>query len=199
MKPNEDSAAIRQSKENLRKKLLEIRSQVGDDLIEVASQGAWAYLQKSQQFQEAQSVAAFTSTRNEIDTYPILEGVMGLGKKLLLPHVTKGKRDITFHEIKDLNDLSPGEFGIPCPPPLHPFDLSKVDLILVPGLAFDRRGFRLGFGKGFYDRTLPHLKKAALSVGLCYSFQIVDQVPVGPLDFPVKALLHEKGLEFCEK
>jgi 5-formyltetrahydrofolate cyclo-ligase len=199
MKPNEDIVLINQRKEHLRKKLLEIRRQIGDDLIEMASQGVWSHLQKTPQFVEAQTIAAFASTRNEIDTYPILEGIINLGKKLLLPHVTKNKTDLSFHEIKDLNHLSPGEFGILAPNPIHPFEIDKVDLILVPGLAFDQRGYRLGFGKGYYDRALPHLKKTALSIGLCYSFQVVDQVPVGPLDIPVKALLHEKDLEFCEK
>lgn len=74
-----------------------------------------------------------------------------------------------------------------------------MDLVLVPGLAFDRKGNRLGFGKGFYDRVLPHLKKSCLVVGLGYSFQLVDQVPVGTHDAPVKFVLCENGFFPCSK
>jgi 5-formyltetrahydrofolate cyclo-ligase len=70
-------------------------------------------------------------------------------------------------------------------------------MVILPGLAFDAQGNRLGFGKGFYDRVLPHLKKSALSVGFCYSFQVIDHVPVSDTDVPVKALLHENGFILC--
>jgi 5-formyltetrahydrofolate cyclo-ligase len=71
-------------------------------------------------------------------------------------------------------------------------------LVLVPGLAFDLTGNRLGFGKGYYDRVLPQLKKTTLTIGLGYSFQIVEKIPTESHDFPLKAVLSEKGFQFCK-
>jgi 5-formyltetrahydrofolate cyclo-ligase len=197
MSPQSESA-LNESKAKLRKKILDLRALIGNDMSEMASQSTWALLQKNADFKKSGVVAAFASIRGEIDTYPILEGVLAAGKKLALPHVSKDKTQLRFYEVKDLNGLTPGEFGILCPEPVHAVAMDKIDLILVPGLAFDRKGYRLGFGKGYYDRALPNLRPSALSVGLCYSFQLVDSVPAGTHDIPVKALLHEKDLEYCQ-
>ena len=196
MKPDSE-ALLNESKAKLREKLMALRHQIDRDLVEVVSQSIWSLLQQNTDYKKATMVAAFTSIRGEIDTYPLLEGVLDSGKKLALPHVSKDKNQLRFYEVKDLNHLTPGEFGILCPPPVHAVPLDKIDLMLVPGLAFDRQGFRLGFGKGYYDRILPQIRPDALSMGLCYSFQVVDQVQAGTHDIPVKALLHEKGMEYC--
>ena len=194
--PSESS--INESKAQLRDKLITLRTQIGRDFIEVASQSTFHLLQGNADYKKAKTVAAFASTKGEIDTYPLLEGIMASGKKLALPHVSKDKTQLRFYEVTDLKKLSPGEFGILCPEPVHAVPVDKIDLILVPGLAFDRKGFRLGFGKGYYDRVLPQIRPDAISIGLCYSFQVVDQVPVAAHDIPVKALLHEKALEYCQ-
>jgi 5-formyltetrahydrofolate cyclo-ligase len=194
---SESELSINENKAKLRDKLIKLRTQIGRDFIEVASQSTFHLLQQNADYKKAKTVAAFASTRGEIDTYPLLEGIMASGKKLALPHVSKDKSQLRFYEVTDLKKLSPGEFGILCPEPVHAVPMDKIDLILVPGLAFDRKGFRLGFGKGYYDRALPQIRPDSVSVGLCYSFQVVDQVPVGEHDIPVKALLHEKALEYC--
>jgi 5-formyltetrahydrofolate cyclo-ligase len=193
--PSESS--INESKAQLRDKLITLRTQIGRDFIEVASQSTFHLLQGNADYKKAKTVAAFASTKGEIDTYPLLEGILASGKKLALPHVSKVKSQLRFYEVTDLKKLSPGEFGILCPEPVHAVPMDKIDLMLVPGLAFDRKGFRLGFGKGYYDRALPQIRPDTISMGLCYSFQVVDQVPVTSHDIPVKALLHEKGLEYC--
>ena len=197
MNPQSESA-LNESKAKLRKKILDLRALIGNDMSEMASQSTWSLLQKNTDFKKSGVVAAFASIRGEIDTYPILEGVLSTGKRLALPHVSKDKTQLRFYEVKNLNTLTPGEFGILCPEPVHAVAMDKIDLILVPGLAFDLKGYRLGFGKGYYDRALPNLRPDALSVGLCYSFQLVDTVPAGTHDIPVKALLHEKDLEYCD-
>jgi 5-formyltetrahydrofolate cyclo-ligase len=196
MKQNSE-ALLHESKIKLREKLLALRAQIDRDLVEVVSQSIWSLLQQNADYKKSTMVAAFTSIRGEIDTYLILEGILAAGKKLALPHVSKDKSQLRFYEVKNLNHLTPGEFGILCPPPIHAVPMDAVDLMLVPGLAFDHQGFRLGFGKGYYDRILPHMRPDAVSIGLCYSFQVVDQVPAGTHDIPVKALLHEKGMEYC--
>jgi 5-formyltetrahydrofolate cyclo-ligase len=113
--------------------------------------------------------------------------------------VNKEKSYFDFYPVTDLKNLKLGPFGIQEPTSPKAADWEEMDLVLVPGLAFDRKGNRLGFGKGFYDRVLPHLKKSCLVVGLGYSFQLVDQVPVGTHDAPVKFVLCENGFFPCSK
>jgi 5-formyltetrahydrofolate cyclo-ligase len=188
-----------QDKSSLREKLKKIRDRVDPALAETASQGVWSVLSRLSEFHRAKGIGAFASTPGEINTYPILEGVLGLGKKLYLPKVAKDKTHFDYHLVHDFKNLATGPFGILEPPGNHPADWEEIDLALVPGLAFDLRGHRLGFGKGFYDRVLPLLKKTVLTVGLGYSFQIVDQVPNEPHDVLLKAILTEKGFHPCNK
>jgi 5-formyltetrahydrofolate cyclo-ligase len=185
-------------KARLREKLLKIRSEVGSDLAETASRGVWAILSGLPEFKRAKTLAAFASVPGEIDTLPILEGVLKGGKSLSLPKVLKDKTHFEFYPVQDLKDLSPGAYGILEPTASRPTGWESLDLVLVPGLAFDPSGRRLGFGKGYYDRALPLLPSDCLTVGLGYGFQVVERVPTGPQDIPVKALLTEKGFINCK-
>jgi 5-formyltetrahydrofolate cyclo-ligase len=172
--------------------LKKIRSEVSPDLAEAASQGVWSILSDLPEFKKARCVGAFASIPGEINTFPILEGVLKGGKELALPKMAKDRTHFEFYKVPDLKDLGTGPFGILEPTAPRPIAWDHLDLVLVPGLAFDRDGNRLGFGKGFYDRALPQLAKDCLTVGLGYSFQLLEKVPVTPQDIPLRALLTEK-------
>jgi 5-formyltetrahydrofolate cyclo-ligase len=187
------------SKAPLREKLKKLRDQVDPGFAESASQGVWNILNKLAEFHKAKGIGAFASTPNEINTYPILEGSLELGKNLYLPKVVPDKNHFDFYLVHNFKNLAPGPFGILEPSGHKPADWEEIDLVLVPGLAFDLTGHRLGFGKGYYDRVLPLLKKSTLTVGLGYSFQIVEKIPAESHDIPIKAVLSEKGFQFCSK
>jgi len=187
-----------EEKARLRERLLKIRSEVGSDLAETASRGAWAILSGLPEYKKAKTLAAFASVPGEIDTLPILEGILKGGKRLSLPKVLKDKTHFEFYPVPDLKDLAPGTYGILEPTASRPTDWASLDLVLVPGLAFDASGRRLGFGKGYYDRALPLLQSNCLTIGLGYGFQLVEKVPAGPQDIPVKALLTENGFHLCK-
>jgi 5-formyltetrahydrofolate cyclo-ligase len=190
---------INHAKTQLREKLKALRSQFDPSLAETASLGVWNVLQHCAEYKKATGIGAFASLPGEINTYPLLEGVLKSEKKLYLPRVAKEKDHFEFYPVSDLKSLVPGLFGIREPTGPHPASWEELDLVLVPGLAFDHQGNRLGFGKGYYDRALPHLRKNALSVGLAFSFQILEKVPVESNDIPMKALLSERGFAYCEK
>jgi 5-formyltetrahydrofolate cyclo-ligase len=183
----------------LREKLKTIRDFVDHGLAETASQGVWNILKTRPEFIKAKAIGAFASIPHEINTYPILEGTLSSDKKLYLPKVSKDKESFEFHPVTDLKNLQPGPFGILEPTSPKPVEWDELDLILVPGLAFDRQGNRLGFGKGFYDRVIPQLKKSCLVVGLGYAFQLVEKVPTDTHDAPVRAVLCETGFYLCGK
>jgi 5-formyltetrahydrofolate cyclo-ligase len=186
-------------KSKLREQLSQLRAQVDPGLAESASQGVWNILCKMPEFDKAKGIGAFASIPGEINTYPILEGALGLGKRIYLPKVVKGKTHFEFFLVQNFKTLSKGAFGILEPTGGKPADWGEIDLVLVPGLAFDQSGNRLGFGKGYYDRVLPLLKKSTLTIGLGYSFQIVEKIPVDLHDIPLKAVLSEKGVHFCSQ
>jgi 5-formyltetrahydrofolate cyclo-ligase len=198
MAPNNPFDPINQTKALLRERLKQIRAQVTPDMAEAASQNVWNALSGFHDFKNASGIGAFVSLPSEINTFSILEGSLKTGKKLFLPKTVKDKTHFDFYPIHDFKNLTTGAFGVLEPNGNHPADWNELDLVLVPGLAFDPQGNRLGFGKGYYDRMLPRLKKTTLVIGVAYTFQIVDQVPHTSEDFPMKALLTEKGFTNCK-
>ena len=120
------------------------------------------------------------------------------GKNVYLPKTWTQERRLTFHRVYSFSDLVPGPFGLLEPNPKNEeADLGSLNVIFIPGLAFDVKGFRLGYGGGFYDRVLK--ETSAIKVGVCYSFQLVGSLPVEPHDVPVNLILTEDGIIQCQK
>ncbi len=111
------------------------------------------------------------------------------GKRVILPKVA-GK-ELALYEIRDFNaDVETGAWGIPEPKPLIPAKLDEIDLMVMPGAAFDEQGNRLGYGAGFYDRLLSAFE--GTTVALAFEAQILSKVPSDPHDAPVKKIVTEK-------
>jgi len=120
------------------------------------------------------------------------------GKKVYLPKTWLKERRLTFHRVYSFSDLVPGPFGLLEPNPKNEeADLGSLEVIFIPGLGFDVKGYRLGYGGGFYDRVLR--ETSALKVGVCYSFQLVESLPVEPHDVPVDLIITESGIFRCQK
>lgn len=120
------------------------------------------------------------------------------GIKVFLPKTWLKERKLTFHRVYSFSDLVPGPFGLLEPNPKNEeADLSSLEVILVPGVVFDVKGYRIGYGGGFYDRVLKETR--ALKVGVCYSFQLVESLPVEPHDVPVDLIITEDGIIQCQK
>ena len=128
------------------------------------------------------------------NTAPIAAALAAEGTPLAYPRVTLGQRWLTFHRIGSPDELTPGTFDIPEPPTTAPVvPARRIGVFLVPGLAFDRQGNRLGWGMGHYDTTLSN-NLEALRVGLAYETQLVDQVPVDGHDLPMHLIVTERGV-----
>ncbi|MFH0776605.1 MAG: 5-formyltetrahydrofolate cyclo-ligase [Patescibacteria group bacterium] len=148
------------------------------------------------EFVAAQTIGFFASEPFEVATDFLIERSLQLGKKVGLPRVetppaplVRGEqRNLIFHEIKNLADCTPGCFGINCPVATAPkIPLAEIDLLVVPALAFDASGNRLGRGGGFFDRVLEKFRGA--SVGLAFDFQILEKIPVEKFDKKVSQIL----------
>ena len=116
---------------------------------------------------------------------------LAAGKKLILP-VVHGQ-GLLFREITGVHDLAEGAFGIAEPVSGCPERLpEKADCIVVPGVAFDRSGRRIGYGKGFYDRTLHRLEGMGRLVGFCFDFQLVEELKGEPHDVALDLIITER-------
>ncbi|HHW15076.1 MAG TPA: 5-formyltetrahydrofolate cyclo-ligase [Firmicutes bacterium] len=149
---------------------------------------------------QARAIALYLSLPDEVDTAPVLEGLRKLDPPpLLAAPVVLPKRRMEMYPIPaEPAALHQSPFGIPEPPaegePLSPTDFA---IIVVPGVAFDRSGYRLGYGAGYYDRYLSQLSFAhrPLLVGLAFSVQLVPAIPAAPHDVPVDLIVTEEGVQ----
>lgn len=145
------------------------------------------------------AASVFWPLGDEIDTLPLMTGLHDRGLKVLLPVMQGPGKALLFGLWEPGDDLVPAGFGTQEPAPERPRLLP--DLLAVPLLAFDRAGYRLGYGGGFYDRTLAKLRrdngKRAVAVGLALAAQEVPAVPRGPYDQPLDGLVTEaEAIEF---
>ncbi len=144
------------------------------------------------EYRRAETVYAYASMKKEVQTDWIIKNALDTGKRVFLPKVT-GEAQMIFAEIRSMEELICTEpFGIR-EPAFSSEETGKdpviPELVLVPGLAFDKAGNRLGHGKGYYDRVLSELKSKTLLLGLSLSCQLVPEVPAEPFDIPVDRVL----------
>jgi len=141
---------------------------------------------------QASTVMAFSSFGSEVDSGPIIEQLARDGRRVVLPRVEG--RTIVPVGYRSGDPVKPSSFGALEPAAGEPVGPEEIDVVVVPGLAFDRRGHRVGYGGGFYDRFLGRLRPDALTVGICFSVQVLDEVPHGRGDRPVDLVVTEQGL-----
>ncbi|HSV43334.1 MAG TPA: 5-formyltetrahydrofolate cyclo-ligase [Candidatus Bathyarchaeia archaeon] len=142
-------------------------------------------------FERSKTVLFYASFSGEVETFGAMRQAMMLGKRVGLPIVNVKKKTMLPRRVTSLeDDLEYGPYTIKQPKgdSTKEIDLSEIDLVLVPALAFDRQGYRLGRGAGYYDRFLesfPHIPH----IGLAFDFQILDRLPVEPHDRPVTKII----------
>ena len=148
-------------------------------------------------YREARTVMAYAGFGSELQTDAFLRHTLNEGKRLLLPRVNRQKKRLDVYEVRDpARDLEAGTWGIREPRPDHcdPADLRAAGFVLVPGVAFDRQGGRLGHGAGFYDRLLSgSVSPQACLVAGAFETQTVEEVPMDEHDVPVDLVVTEKG------
>lgn len=174
-------------KSDLRKALLARRKALSAERRVQESRAIMDRLRDLPAFRAARTIVGYAPQSEEVDILPLLAELAKKGRTVALPRTVRPTLEI--FRWKDGDPLVPGPFGIREPSSgagrLLP---SEVDLVLVPGVAFDRRGHRLGFGHGYYDRFLSAIPDAA-QVGVAFTEQLVDRVPDEPHDVTVDWLV----------
>lgn len=148
-------------------------------------------------WEEAGGILLYVSVGREVETRPLIELALQAGKAVFAPKVDGATRRLLLGRVEDpQQDLVPGPFqAIPEPREAWPAEAvaQRVDLVLVPGLAFDRFGHRVGYGAGYYDRLLAQLPPGVARLGLLYAGQLVPRCPATPADQPLDGLVCEHG------
>lgn len=184
-------------KKLLRKQIMSLRTHLTHQERIEAEAIVFETLTNFEPFIKATSVSSFVDFRNEISMMAINQSILGLGKTLLLPYISPVTKDMQFYKVDDLSELKRNAFGIMEPnPEVHTlFDITHIECVITPGIAFDENGYRLGYGGGFYDRFFSKIEKAIPKIGIAYELQVVSHLPIDPYDQPITHLITEKGLK----
>lgn len=183
---------MRAEKQALRQELLQLRGSILPEERQAWDAALCRAVIGHDWFQRAEVLLGYYPVGSEPDIRPVLEEALRLGKALYLPCCNPDSATLTFRRADALAGLRPGVHGIPAPEEDAP-ELSlppePMSLCLVPGLAFDLQGHRLGYGKGYYDRFLRRCPLPTM--GLCYTKLIQAAVPREPHDLPADLVLTE--------
>ena len=188
-----DDEGLAAAKRELRRAAAAARDAVRDRAEAAAA--ACAHLSALAPYRSAAAVLWYVSMPSELATSPAIEAALTEGKRVAVPWCDGD--DLGLWRLESLSELEPGTWGIPEPPlsrrrePERRVAPEALEFVVVPGLAFDRRGRRLGHGKGYYDRLLA--RSAAVRAGLCYGAQVFPEVPAGPRDAVMDWLVTERG------
>ncbi|MCH8822505.1 MAG: 5-formyltetrahydrofolate cyclo-ligase [Planctomycetes bacterium] len=145
-------------------------------------------------FQDASIVMLYMPMANEVDLTPVAIRCFQAGKTVCVPRVDWRRKDMDAVEVQSFDDhiMELDEHGLRTPRDGAPMPSNLIDLVVVPGLAFDAHGHRLGRGGGYYDRFLSKLRRSATSIGLAFEEQMIDQVPINQDDVSVNIVVTDR-------
>ncbi len=187
-------ATLREAKRALRERILRARDALPAAERLHAGAVIAAAIAAQAEFRAAGTVLLALSFRSEWDTRALLGAALEAGKTVVAPRVDAASRMLEPRRVTDPDfDLAPGFRGISEPlPHCAPVAFAAIDWVLVPGVAFDPNGYRIGYGGGYYDRLLPLLRHDVRRVSGAFELQLVDRVPTAPHDLTVDAIVTER-------
>lgn len=188
-------------KEQLRREMLEKRKSFHSAEVESRSLQILEHLYRSSVFNKATHIMTYMSYPQEVQTDRLVLKALELKKHVSVPVCIR--KDVTLFpsEIASLDMLETGYFGLREPKKefLHPVSAEEIDLIIVPGVVFDRSGNRIGHGMGYYDRFFQSIPLSIPKIALAFDYQVINQVlQPDPWDIPLDGLITEKGWTFHE-
>lgn len=174
-------------KDKLRKKMIKARLDLDSETYTSKSNFIVSKLKQHPDFITAKTIGIYVSFKNEVNTIDLINEILKT-KRVCVP---KTKQTIMeFYEISSLQELKEGNYGILEPDNNYLVNKQEIDLLIVPLVAYDKENNRLGYGGGFYDRYLKEYSGKV--IGLAFSLQKVEQIPVEIFDLPLKTIIDEK-------
>lgn len=187
-------------KETIRKRILSLRDSQTEEEMRSKSELILKRLFNLPEFKKAKTILFYVAIRSEVRTEQMIKQALKQGERVVVPISDVKERKLILSELKDFDgELELGTFNILEPKKefFRPVSPEEIDLIIVPGVAFDKDGDRIGYGMGFYDNFLKTIRKDIPLVGLAYELQIVDDIPVDDKDVTVDKVVTEKNVIEC--
>jgi 5-formyltetrahydrofolate cyclo-ligase len=188
------------TKNALRKEALKRRRALHSDDVHRLSRRIGAEILGCDLYNHAQTIMAYLAMPDEPQVNAVIADAWLCGKTVCVPHLRNEWGIMDAAVIHGFDELVTGKFNLSVPDPhrLKPVAEADIDVVLVPGVAFDKYGNRLGMGAGYYDRFLSKAGRAVF-MGVCFSFNVLDYIPSEPSDLPVHYLVTELGIVRCSK
>ncbi len=177
-------------KTEIRKLIKKKRADMSKAEVLAKSAVICSHFLKSELYKAAKTIMLYMPLDNEADTTEIMSTAFRDGKRAVLP-VTDSENKIMPYYVTEDTQFKAGRFSVSEPQEAQPADSKGIDLVIVPGISFDRFGNRVGFGKGCYDGFLNKIN--AVKIGACYEFQICDQIPTDSYDVKMDYIITDKG------
>lgn len=182
-------------KSDFRKKIIELRKKESYESIISKSQKISNVLLSLEEVQQASTIMLYLDFNNEVQTDYIVNSLISLGKKVLIPITIKENKTLIPSQIKDLkSEVKIGTYGIREPKEefIRVTAIESIDVLVVPAVAFDINKFRLGYGGGFYDRFIEKLRPDSVTIGLAFELQIFNSIPKESHDAKLNYVITEK-------
>lgn len=194
---------VREQKKILRNKFRILRDGIPKEKIAENSRKIWERFFQTECYCRAERIIFYLNIKSEVETIPYLDQVLRDGKKVAVPRCDIAEKKMDMYEIAGCNMLVKGAYGILEPDLMNMSggaisisEWGKNDVVIVPALAFDRQGFRLGYGAGYYDRFLNG--KNVTSAGFAFADCVCESLPHERTDKKVSCLITETGCEFFD-
>jgi 5-formyltetrahydrofolate cyclo-ligase len=184
-----------EDKKTIREKVLKTRNAMIQKEVSEKSREILKNLMTIPEFSESNCISIYLSFSNEVDTFLIIEALQKLGKKIVVPYTKKDIIDLLPVQISSVEkDLTVSSFGYPEPilEKVSVIDIQEIDFIIIPGVAFDGMGNRVGFGKGYYDKYLSKIKRNIKKTAVAYEYQVLRNVPSESHDIKMDYIVTEK-------
>lgn len=193
---------VNEEKQRLRNDVLASRNKLTTAQRVIRSADILEKLFELEAVRDATWIQFYVSHGSEVETTGMIAHALSHGKRVTVPKMEPASKQLILSELIDpTRELSPGPIGIPEPRPeaVRPMEADRMDLFIVPGIAFDRSGNRLGQGAGYYDRLLSPVANRIPIIGLAFELQLVERVPTGDHDVRVNWIVTEKRAIECRR
>lgn len=188
------------TKNEIRKMCLDFRNNILNDEVELKSKKIINKLLKMEEYKKSNTVFVYMDFKKEVQTISLIKKMISEGKHVIVSYTDTKNTELVLFRLHNIEkDLVVSPFGYLEPKKENriPVNIKDIDLILVPGVAFDRELNRIGFGKGYYDKILNDRRNDAKAIAIAYEFQVLDRIPYEEHDIKMDIIITEENIYCC--
>lgn len=183
-----------ESKSKIRKRILNVRNNMSKEDVKKNSNAIMDKITSLDIYKHSKVVFIYMDFKNEVMTSNLIKRMLSEKKRVVIPYTDNINTVLIPSEITKESDLKQNSFGYFEPKSILPVNIEEIDLVIVPGVVFDKNLNRIGFGKGYYDKILNRLKPSAKKVALAHDFQVLEDIPAEEHDVKMDMIITEKNI-----